>query len=61
MSLYKDTRLTERVNFQLRFEFYNLFNHPNLFVDGNLADGTFGKAVSQQLPRNWQIGAKITF
>jgi hypothetical protein len=60
-SLYKDTRLTEKVNFQLRFEFFNLFNHPNLFVDANLADGTFGKSVSQQLPRWWQIGAKITF
>jgi hypothetical protein len=61
-NLYKDTRITERLHFQLRFEFYNLFNHPNLFLDGNLADaGTFGKSVAQQLPRNWQIGARITF
>ena len=28
-SLFKDTRLTERLNMQLRFEAYNLFNHPN--------------------------------
>jgi hypothetical protein len=28
-ALYKDTKLTERVNMQLRAEFFNLFNHPN--------------------------------
>jgi hypothetical protein len=28
-SLYKNTKLTERLNMQLRFEAYNLFNHPN--------------------------------
>jgi hypothetical protein len=28
-SLYKNTSLTERVKMELRFEAYNLFNHPN--------------------------------
>ena len=28
-SIYKDTHLTERLVMQLRFEAYNLFNHPN--------------------------------
>jgi hypothetical protein len=28
-SIYKDTKITERVNLQLRLEAYNLFNHPN--------------------------------
>jgi hypothetical protein len=28
-AVYKDTKLTERVNMQLRAEFFNLFNHPN--------------------------------
>jgi hypothetical protein len=60
MTAYKDTHITERVNFQFRFEFYNLFNHPNLFIGPNLA-GTFGRATGQQLPRNWQLGGKITF
>jgi carboxypeptidase family protein len=28
-SISKNTRLTERINLQLRAEFFNLFNHPN--------------------------------
>jgi Carboxypeptidase regulatory-like domain len=28
-SIFKDTTLTERIKMQLRFEAYNLFNHPN--------------------------------
>jgi hypothetical protein len=28
-SLYKNTAITERVKLELRFEFYNLLNHPN--------------------------------
>ncbi len=62
VNLYKDTHIGERVNFQLRFEFFNIFNRPNLTnFDTNLADGGFGKANAQQLPRNWQVGARITF
>ncbi|HYY72596.1 MAG TPA: hypothetical protein VE778_03285 [Candidatus Bathyarchaeia archaeon] len=60
-SIYKDTNIAERLKFQIRFEFFNLFNHPNLYLDNNMANGTFGKAISQQLPRWWQIGGKLTF
>ena len=50
------------MNFQLRFEFFNIFNRVNFAnLDNNLADGTFGKATQQQLPRNWQLAGKITF
>ena len=28
-SVFKDTRVTEHVNLQLRAEFFNIFNHPN--------------------------------
>jgi hypothetical protein len=28
-SVYKNTNITERLKLELRFEFYNLFNHPN--------------------------------
>jgi hypothetical protein len=61
LTAFKDTHITERLDFQLRFEIYNLFNHQNFFLDPNLANGSFGRAISQQLPRNWQIGGKITF
>ena len=61
-ALLKNTRLFERVNFQLRFEVYNVFNRVNLQgVDANLPDGTFGRVTSQYNPRNLQVGGKITF
>jgi len=62
VNFYKDTHITERVTFQIRFEFYNIFNRVNLTAfNPNLASGAFGKATSQDLPRNWQIGGRLTF
>jgi hypothetical protein len=61
-ALLKNTKITERVAFQLRFEFFNLFNRPNLeTVDTNLPDGNFGKATGQYTPRFMQIGGNLTF
>jgi hypothetical protein len=34
-SVFKDTPITERVNMQIRAEFFNIFNHPN-FSNPNL-------------------------
>ena len=48
--MHKNTRLTERIAVQVRFEFYNIFNNKNLFLENDLASGGFGKAISQQLP-----------
>jgi Carboxypeptidase regulatory-like domain len=62
VNFYKDTRITERVGLQLRFEFFNLFNRANLLnVDTNWTDGNFGQATASHLPRWWQLGGKITF
>ncbi len=36
--VYKTFNLTERFNMQLRAEFYNLFNHANLFVNDAAVD-----------------------
>jgi hypothetical protein len=62
VNLYKNTHITERLNFQIRFEFYNLFNHANFqSIQGDLSQGNFGLATAQTLPRFWQIGGKFTF
>jgi hypothetical protein len=62
VNVYKNTQITERLNFQVRFEFFNLFNRVNLTAfDINLANGTFGRTTAQQLPRNWQIGGRLFF
>jgi len=68
----KNTSLTEKVKLQLRFEFYNLFNHTEFTKpDNQLADvatGTFGYTTSTVTladgttsARQMQVAAKITF
>lgn len=60
--LYKDTHITERISFQVRFDFFNIFNRVNLDnIDNNFLDGTFGQTLSQENPRNWTLGARIIF
>jgi hypothetical protein len=62
MTIYKNTHITKSVNFQLRIEIYNLFNHPNFInVVNDLSAGNFGTVSGQTLPRWWQVGAKIEF
>ena len=73
-SLTKDTKLSERVNMQLRADFFNIFNHPNFNLP-NLGSGggssgagfsnvTGGAAITQTLPdaqREIQFGLKLQF
>jgi hypothetical protein len=62
LAIYKDNRFKERYNFQIRFEFYNIFNRTNLEnMDTNVLDPGFGKATGQLLGRWWQIGGRFTF
>ena len=62
VNFYKDTRITEGVNFQLRFEFFNIFNRANYTnVDTNFPDSSFGQATLSHQPRFWQLGGRISF
>jgi len=61
-SLVKNTPLGERMSLQLRAEFFNLFNHPNLNLPDNfLGSPTFGRVTSARDPRHIQFGAKLLF
>jgi hypothetical protein len=61
-ALLKNTPIMESVNFQLRFEFFNVFNHPNLTnVITDQSNANFGKATGQATPRFIQIGGNLTF
>jgi len=61
-NFYKDTPIGEHVNFQIRFEFFNLFNRANYAnIDTNIPDGAFGAATGSHEPRFWQIGGKLSF
>ena len=69
MNLAKTTQITERVNLQLRFEVYNVFNRAHFAKpDNTLGDANFGYSTSQvgqndgtTGARQIQIGAKLNF
>lgn len=66
MSLLKNipvTKVSESFNVQLRFEFFNIFNHTNFSVPTNVTLGSsLGLLNSTATPeRQIQLGAKITW
>ncbi len=71
MALAKATAITERVNFELRFEAFNVFNHAEFAnPDVNLYSQTFGQITSTtlgtvanplQTQRIVQLGGRLTF
>lgn len=63
LSLIKNTKLAEKLNFQLRFEAFNAFNHAE-FSGPSLSatSSAFGKITGQNnLSRTVQMGARIVF
>jgi hypothetical protein len=55
-SIFKDTAITERIKLELRFEAYNLFNHPN-FANPYLPLFIADPAVNGISPNGRSIGA----
>ena len=63
LSAIKNTSITEKVNFQLRFEAFNALNRPE-FDPPNLSvtSTTFGKITTQpNLPRSIQMAARLVW
>lgn len=70
MSLSKETKITEKVNFSLSFDFLNVFNHvifndPGLNLQSPASFGVISSQFTQGVPyigpRRVQIGARFDF
>lgn len=58
----RNIRFGERASFQLRGEFFNVFNHTNFnVIDTTINDASFGQVTSTHSPRMIQLGAKLYF
>lgn len=61
-ALVKSTQLTERLNLQLRGEFYNIFNHAQFLTpNGIMPASNFGQIPGARDPRIGQLSAKFNF
>ncbi|HXM92755.1 MAG TPA: carboxypeptidase regulatory-like domain-containing protein [Candidatus Dormibacteraeota bacterium] len=67
-SLFKNIKVTERVNFQFRFEVFNAFNHPNFKLPSSatganfanrITSTNFGQSAGEIAPRHIQFGLKL--
>jgi len=62
VSLAKTTSLTEKLNLQIRFEFFNLFNHTNFGAPTtNISAPTAGQIFSARDARELQIATRLTW
>jgi hypothetical protein len=67
-SLFKNIRITERVNMQFRAEAFNVLNHTNFQLPGGhgatnnqINRANFGEAGGTFNPRQMQLGLKLMF
>lgn len=74
MTVIKNTKITERLNFQFRWEVYNILNRVNFYyLPDNTLGSTFGQltktsdvavgnpVIAQGGPRNMNFAVKFTF
>jgi carboxypeptidase family protein len=64
LGLEKDTKITESMAFNMRFEMFNIFNHANFLNSSNLGNansGQFGQITNVAPARIGQISAKFIF
>ncbi len=62
LGLEKDTKITEAMALNMRFEMFNVFNHANFNgVVGNAHSGQFGQVTNTAPARIGQISAKFIF
>ena len=69
MSGEKDTKITERVSFNLRADAFDILNHPNFGQpSGNVQSTSFGQITSTRFAtsdggssRQLQISGRFTF
>jgi len=63
-AVLKRTKFSERANFELRFEFFNVLNHPNFGFPTALLTSTLFGRIRDNIAgesRKIRIGAKINF
>jgi hypothetical protein len=58
--LTKRTVIRERMAFEIRGEFFNVFNHPQFNnPSGDISGGSFGQVSSARDPRIGQVSARF--
>jgi hypothetical protein len=62
MALDKEVHFSEARVLELRFEFFNVFNHAQFITpSGLISSGSFGTVTSANDPRIGQVAAKFRF
>jgi hypothetical protein len=62
MSFAKNTNITEKVKFQLRFDMFNAFNHTNLSgIRNDIRRADFGYLTGTRGARTIQVFGRLTF
>ena len=62
MGFIKRTRISETVNFEIRAEFFNIFNRTNFGnPSATINTSSFGNITGASGARTIQLGAKLMF